>query len=53
LIPNNDAGATGDILIGTANLAFGDAITILIDLKKDNADYDAGQSADPYAFNRG
>jgi hypothetical protein len=30
----------------------GDAITMFLELKKDNADYDAGQTADPYAFNR-
>ena len=30
-----------------------DAATIFIDLRKDNRDYDAGQTADPVAFNRG
>jgi hypothetical protein len=53
VITNPEANATGDILIGTANMVFGDAITIFIDLKKDSRDYDAGQTADPYAFNRG
>lgn len=52
LLTNPEANATGDILISTANLAFGDAMTIFIDLKKDSRDYDAGQTADPYAFNR-
>lgn len=53
VITNPEANATGDILISTANLAFGDAMTIFIDIKKDSRDYDAGQTADPYAFNRG
>ena len=52
VITNPEANATGDILISTANLAVNDAITIFIDLKKNNEDYDAGQTADPYAFNR-
>ena len=52
VIPNPEANATGDILVSTANLAFGDAVTIFLDLKKDSLDYDAGQTADPYAFNR-
>lgn len=52
VIPNPEVNATGDILISTANLAFGDAVTIFLDLKKDSLDYDAGQTADPYAFNR-
>lgn len=52
VITNPEANATGDILVSTANLAFGDAITIFIDLKKNSEDYDAGQTADPYAFNR-
>ena len=52
VIPNPEANATGDILISTANIAFGDAVTLFIDLRKDSEDYDAGQTADPYAFNR-
>jgi hypothetical protein len=52
VISNPEATATGDILISTANVVFGDAITIFLDLKKDSRDYDAGQTADPYAFNR-
>lgn len=52
VISNPEANATGDILISTANVVFGDAITIFLDLKKDSRDYDAGQTADPYAFNR-
>lgn len=53
LIQNPEANATGDILVSTANLVFGDAVTLIIDLKKDNAYYDAGQTARPYDFNRG
>ena len=52
VISNPEANATGDILVSTANLVSGDAITIFIDLKKNSEDYDAGQTADPYAFNR-
>jgi hypothetical protein len=52
IIWNPEANATGDILISTANLAVNDTITIFIDLKKNSEDYDAGQTADPYAFNR-
>jgi hypothetical protein len=52
VITNPEANATGDILVSTANLVLGDAMTIFIDLKKDSRDYDAGQTADPYAFNR-
>lgn len=52
VITNPEANATGDILVSTANLVSGDAITIFIDLKKSGEDYDAGQTADPYAFNR-
>lgn len=52
VITNPEANATGDILLSTANLAFGDTATIFIDLRKDSLDYDAGQTADPYAFNR-
>ncbi len=52
VISNPEANATGDILLSTANLAFGDVATIFVDLRKESLDYDAGQTADPYAFNR-
>jgi hypothetical protein len=52
LITNPEANATGDILISTLGMANGDAMTIMLELKKDSLDYDAGQTADPYAFNR-
>lgn len=51
LIPNPEANATGDILITTVGMAGNDAVTLFIDLKKNNEDYNAGQAADPYAFN--
>jgi hypothetical protein len=53
VISNPEANATGDILLTTLAMASGDALTIFLDLKKDSRDYDAGQTADPYAFNRG
>lgn len=52
-ISNPESGSSGDILITTTNMAAGDCATIFIDQRKDNGDYDAGQTADPYAFNRG
>lgn len=51
VITNPEANATGDILISTLGLTSGDAITIFLDIRKDSLDYDAGQTADPYAFN--
>lgn len=50
-IPNPEANATGNILITTTGLASNDVATIFIEIKKDAADYDQGQTADPYAFN--
>lgn len=51
VISNPEANATGDILISTLGLVSTDAITLFIDLRKESLDYDAGQTADPYAFN--
>ena len=51
-IPNPEANSSGDILLSTASLAAGDLATIFIDIKKNGSDYDQGQTADPYAFNR-
>ena len=46
------ANSTGNILLSNiGSVASGDAVTIFIDLKKDNRDYDNGQTADPTAFN--
>jgi len=51
-IPNNTGNTTGNIVIsGVGSIAASDAVTIFIDLKKDNKDYSAGQTADPAAFN--
>lgn len=52
VISNPEANATGDILITTLGMATGDTVTIFLDLKKNSEDYDAGQTADPYAFNK-
>jgi hypothetical protein len=52
VIWNPEANATGDILISTVGMATGDTVTIFLDLKKNSEDYDAGQTADAYAFNR-
>lgn len=51
VITNPEANATGDILISTLGLTSGDTITLFLDIRKDSLDYDAGQTADPYAFN--
>lgn len=52
VIPNNDPNATGDILFTINGNKVNDAFTLFVDLRKNNEDYDAGQTADPYAFNR-
>lgn len=52
-ISNPEANATGDILITTKNLTANDVATFFIDLRKNSEDYDAGQTADPFAFNKG
>lgn len=51
-IPNNEESPTGDILFSINGNKMNDTFTLFIDLRKDNNDYDAGQTADPYAFNR-
>ena len=53
VITNPESSSSGDILISTVGLVGSDCATIFIDQRKDNGDYDAGQTADPYAFNRG
>lgn len=52
-ILNPEANASGDILFSTSGAASGDAFTLFVDLRKYSEDYDAGQTADPIAFNRG
>jgi len=50
---NPEASPTGDVLISTKGLNANSAMTFFIDIRKDSRDYDAGQTADPVAFNRG
>jgi len=51
-IPNPETSSNGHILISTSNFYAGELATLFIDLKKAGEDYDQGQTADPYAFNR-
>ena len=53
VISNPEANATGNILLTTTNIGTGNTFTLFVDLRKDSRDYDAGQTADPVAFNRG
>lgn len=53
VISNPESSSNGDILLTVVTPSSADAATIFIDLKKNNRDYDAGQTADPVAFNRG
>lgn len=53
VIKNPEASSNGDILLTVVTPSSADAATIFIDLRKDSKDYDAGQTADPVAFNRG
>lgn len=48
----NDTGMNGDILYSINGNRVNDSFTLFIDLRKDNNDFDAGQTADPYAFNK-
>ena len=52
-IPNPEASTNGQILLSVITPSSADAATIFLDLRKDARDYDAGQTADPVAFNRG
>lgn len=52
-ISNPEANATGNILISTSDVVAKDSFTLFLDVRKDSADYDAGQTADPAAFNSG
>lgn len=51
--PTNEANVNGNLLYGTHGQLYNDSLTLFLDLRKDNRDYDAGQTADPVAFNRG
>ena len=48
----NPIGSNGDIMISTIGTGTPLAVTLFIDLHKDNGDYDAGQTAAPKDFNR-
>ena len=52
-ISNPESNATGDILFSVVSPNVGDTFTLFIDLRKDAKDFDAGQTADPVAFNQG
>lgn len=47
------AGQNGDILVTIVTPSSADSATIFIDIRKNQSDYDQGQTADPAAFNRG
>lgn len=47
------SGQNGDILVTIVTPSSADAATIFIDLRKNQSDFDQGQTADPAAFNRG
>jgi len=53
VIANPDAISNGDILLTVVTPSSADMLTLFIDFRKDSRDYDAGQTADPVAFNRG
>lgn len=53
VITNPEANTTGNVLISTTGLAANEGFTLFIDMRKDNRDFDAGQTADPVSFNRG
>ena len=53
VINNPEANATGDIALTVVTPSSADTLTLFVDLRKDSRDYDAGQTADPTAFNRG
>jgi len=50
-IPNNANTPTGDISVSTVGAVANASYTIIIELRKDNAMFDRGQSRDPAAFN--
>jgi hypothetical protein len=52
IIPMESDATSGDILLSINNNKNNDAFTLFIDLRKNNEDFDAGQTADPYAFNK-
>lgn len=48
-----NANTTGNIFVGTQATGGNVAYTLIADFRKNPADYDQGQTADPTAFNRG
>jgi hypothetical protein len=52
VMSNPEASSNGDILMSTTGFGANNGVTIFIDVRKDSEDYDAGQTADPTAFNR-
>lgn len=53
-IPNIDtANSSGDILYSATGHTGAHGLTLFIELRKESQDYDAGQTADPIAFNKG
>jgi hypothetical protein len=53
VVQNTEAGTNGDIVFSTVGQTQPDTFTLFIDLRKDFGDFDAGQTNDPLAFNRG
>lgn len=52
VIPMETDATTGDILFSVNGNKVNDSFTLFLDLRKNNEDFDAGQTADPYAFNK-
>lgn len=51
VISNPETTVNSRILISTTGLVNNDVMTLFVDLRKNSEDYDAGQTADPKAFN--
>jgi len=51
-IPSPDANTVG-LCLNTINVLNNENFTLILDMKKDARDFDAGQTADPAAFNSG
>lgn len=51
-IPSPDANTVG-LCFTASGVASGENFTLILDMKKDNRYFDAGQTADPMAFNTG
>lgn len=53
IISNPEANSSGNVLVSTAGYVTGEGFTLFVDFRKDASDFDAGQTRDPKAFNRG